>query len=245
MVVALFKSERGSVTEAQSSAVTLVQADIGVSSGNIRANTMHLDGGIMRIFGTILLLMAVLPAISYAESAYVTDRLVVSIREGQGNEYPAIKSVASGTKLEVLQRLGGFALVRDTDNKEGWIAERYLIDTPPAHIRLESVRKDLKKSNIDLANLTQQLKKVKESAKRDTQRLLELESQVKPTGGSKAVVAGDNTENRISAGLWGNFRFDLIWLAISFAMLITGFLAGVIWLRELNRKKMGGMYLRI
>lgn len=241
MVVALFKSERGPVTEAQSSAVTLVQADIGVSSGNMRANTMHLDGGIMRIFGTILLLMAALPAISYAESAYVTDRLVVSIREGQGNEYPAIKSVASGAKLEVLQRLGGFALVRDTDNKEGWIAERYLIDSPPAHLQLESVRKNLKKSNIDLANLTQQLK----TAKRDTQRLLELESQVKPTGGSKAVMAGDNTENRISAGLWGNFRFDLIWLAISFAMLITGFLAGVIWLRELNRKKMGGMYLRI
>ncbi len=199
----------------------------------------------MRIFGTILLLVAALPAISYAESAYVTDRLVVSIREGQGNEYPAIKSVASGAKLEVLQRLGGFALVRDTDNKEGWIAERYLVDSPPAHLQLKSVRRDLKKSNTDLANLTQQLKTAKKSAKRDTQRLLELESKVETAGGNKAVVAGDNPENRSSTGLWSNFRFDLIWLAISFAMLITGFLAGVIWLRELNRKKMGGMYLRI
>ncbi len=36
-----------------------------------------------------------------------------------------------------------------------------------------------------------------------------------------------------------------LWLGISFAMLIIGFAAGVIWLREVNRKKLGGMYLRI
>ncbi len=35
------------------------------------------------------------------------------------------------------------------------------------------------------------------------------------------------------------------WLALSFAMLILGFVAGVVWLRERNRKKLGGMYLRI
>lgn len=35
------------------------------------------------------------------------------------------------------------------------------------------------------------------------------------------------------------------WLALSFAMLIIGFIAGVVWLRERNRRKLGGMYLRI
>ena len=35
------------------------------------------------------------------------------------------------------------------------------------------------------------------------------------------------------------------WLALSFAMLILGFVAGIVWLRERNRKKLGGMYLRI
>ncbi len=38
---------------------------------------------------------------------------------------------------------------------------------------------------------------------------------------------------------------DFLWLGISFAMLIIGFAAGVIWLREVNRKRLGGMYLRI
>lgn len=34
-------------------------------------------------------------------------------------------------------------------------------------------------------------------------------------------------------------------VALSFAMLVLGFVAGAVWLRERNRKKLGGMYLRI
>ena len=39
--------------------------------------------------------------------------------------------------------------------------------------------------------------------------------------------------------------FSYGWLALSFAMLILGFVSGIVWLRERNRKKLGGMYLRI
>ncbi|MFQ5754761.1 MAG: TIGR04211 family SH3 domain-containing protein [Acidiferrobacterales bacterium] len=38
---------------------------------------------------------------------------------------------------------------------------------------------------------------------------------------------------------------DLLWLGISFAMLVMGFVVGAIWLRERHRRRLGGMYLRI
>jgi len=38
---------------------------------------------------------------------------------------------------------------------------------------------------------------------------------------------------------------DFVWLGISFAMLVIGFAVGVVWLRERNRRRLGGMYLRI
>ncbi len=38
---------------------------------------------------------------------------------------------------------------------------------------------------------------------------------------------------------------DFLWLGVSFAMLLVGFGLGAIWLRERNRRKLGGMYLRI
>ncbi|GMQ90045.1 MAG: hypothetical protein BMS9Abin10_0389 [Gammaproteobacteria bacterium] len=38
---------------------------------------------------------------------------------------------------------------------------------------------------------------------------------------------------------------DFVWLGISFAMLVIGFAVGAVWLRERNRRRLGGMYLRI
>jgi SH3 domain protein len=38
---------------------------------------------------------------------------------------------------------------------------------------------------------------------------------------------------------------DFLWLGVSFAMLLVGFGLGAMWLRERNRRKLGGMYLRI
>lgn len=38
---------------------------------------------------------------------------------------------------------------------------------------------------------------------------------------------------------------DLRWVVVSFAMLLIGFGVGVWWLRERNRKKLGGMHLRV
>jgi SH3 domain protein len=40
-------------------------------------------------------------------------------------------------------------------------------------------------------------------------------------------------------------RLDFLWLGVSFAMLLVGFGLGAVWLRERNRRKLGGMYLRI
>lgn len=47
---------------------------------------------------------------------------------------------------------------------------------------------------------------------------------------------------RIVAAMAG---LDFLWLGVSFAMLLVGFGLGAIWLRERNRRKLGGMYLRI
>jgi len=39
--------------------------------------------------------------------------------------------------------------------------------------------------------------------------------------------------------------FSFIWLGIAFAMLVVGFIGGIIWVKESIRRRMGGMYLRV
>ena len=211
----------------------------------------------MRVSIVFLLWMALLPPLVQAETAYITDKLFVSIRDGQGNESPAVKSVATGTKLEVLQRLAGFALVREPGGAEGWIAERYLVDTAPGKATLNITLDKLKLANNELTTLKQRLAESGKMAREEKARASALAQKLQRIGASSKnnAESGDNRANaEISGAAQGpaqdatmpsGFNFSWLWLLISFAMLVTGFIAGVIWLRELNRKKMGGMYLRI
>jgi SH3 domain protein len=211
----------------------------------------------MRFSIVFLLCVALLPSIVQAETAYVTDRLFVSLREGQGNEFPAVKSVATGTRLEVLQRLGGFALVREAGGAEGWIAERYLIDKIPGKADLDVARNKLRLATSEVASLKQKLAESSSTAREEKARASALTLQLQSMGAAVEENAGSGDKN-IATGVAGTaetpvqasgmrpgFYFSWLWFLIAFAMLITGFVMGVIWLRELNRKKMGGMYLRI
>ncbi len=211
----------------------------------------------MRVSMVFLLWMALLPSLVQAETAYITDRLFVSIRDGQGKEFPAVKSVATGTELEVVQRLGGFALVREPGGAEGWIAERYLVDVAPGKAKLDITLNKLKLANVELTTLKQKLAASRKTAREEKARARALVKKLQNMGDSPE----DNTESSDNIARTGapaltegpsrvapmpsGFYFSWLWLLIAFAMLIIGFIAGVIWLRELNRKKMGGMYLRI
>ena len=60
------------------------------------------------------------------------------------------------------------------------------------------------------------------------------EAQLKNPGAGAAPAKPD-----------AEYELDYLWLAIAFAMLIAGFIAGIVWYRESIRRRMGGMYLRI
>lgn len=206
----------------------------------------------MRIAMVFLLWMALLPSVVQAETAFITDKLFVSIREGQGNEFPAVKSIATGTELEVLQRLGGFALVREPGGAEGWIAERYLVDIAPGKTQLDVTRNELQLANSELSKLKKQLGDSSKKTQQANDRASALEKKLKEMGTSSEnstespeEVAETTDETGRHEPARTGFYFNWLWLLIAFAMLVTGFIAGVVWLRELNRKKMGGMYLRI
>jgi SH3 domain protein len=212
----------------------------------------------MRIAAIFFALFAITPAVTMAETAYITDKLYVGLREGQGNEYPVMKSIVTGTAVEVLQRGNGFTLVRETGGAEGWIADRYLVDAAPVKASPDVSSAQLAKIQADLDQARKQLALSQQSAREQTKRAGTLEQKLKSleqakaaeTEAAEATAATDamsepdipaQSDGVVAAG----FHFHWLWFLIAFAMLVTGFVSGIFWLREVNRKKMGGMYLRI
>lgn len=126
-----------------------------------------------RLFTTLLLTFAAISASIAANYNYVSDQLVITLRTGQGNTYQILKTLPTGTRLEVLETTEtGYSRVRTNDGTEGWVRSQYLIDKPTAAMQLEHTSRQLeqlKEQNDKLRDTLSQVQKERAdlSAERD------------------------------------------------------------------------------
>ncbi|MGW8247281.1 MAG: TIGR04211 family SH3 domain-containing protein [Acidiferrobacterales bacterium] len=188
----------------------------------------------------ILLFLFGLPALG--DTVYIKERLTAAIRADQLPDSAVVGRVQTGTGLELLEQGGDFTKVRTTDGVEGWVANSFITRDKPAAMRILAAETRLKAAQAE----NNQLKK----------QVASLEQKLKAAEASAAAVPPPQSEVKQSAGPVSgpapeeNTRTamnvpDLLWLAISFAMLVTGFIGGVVWLRERTRRKLGGMHIRV
>lgn len=115
----------------------------------------------------IVFLLAALfiPAIVAAETVYVSDQLVVTLRRGNSTEYKILKTLRTGTPMEVLERTEGdnYVKVRLENGEEGYVLGQYLTAETPKTIiisRLENqlgkIREQLAQAKAKLAESSQE-----------------------------------------------------------------------------------------
>lgn len=106
-----------------------------------------------------------IPAIVAAETAYVSDQLVVTLRRGNSTEYKILKTLRTGTSMEVLERTEGdnYVKVRLENGEEGYVLGQYLTAETPKTIiisRLENqlgkIREQLAQAKAKLAESSQE-----------------------------------------------------------------------------------------
>lgn len=207
----------------------------------------------MRKIVLLILLLAAAPLTSQAETVYVTDKFYINIYTEQSKDSPVIKTIGSGAALEVLERTEEYVLVRDRPGNEGWIETRFLSTTPSAQLRLNDAVAQLEKNQRQLAVIKRKLNDSEAKLSRVSvrARVWEKKATEAAAGQNKAgsriggpagarQAPADKTDGQGDEPASGL----LLWL-VSFAMLVIGFIGGVLWLREINRRRLGGMHLRI
>jgi SH3 domain protein len=125
----------------------------------------------------IVLLFAILlvPTMAAAETAYVSDQLVITFRGGKGTEHKVLKTLTSGTTLEVLERAAGdnYVKVRLNSGEEGYVLGQYLTDKTPKPIIISRLEKQVEKIQEQLAQA-----KAKEAASgQELNAVLEKQNQ--------------------------------------------------------------------
>lgn len=130
---------------------------------------------IKRNFGLILslivlgfILIMTSPVFVYAGTQYVSDKLIITMRSGAGGDYRIVKTLKTGTPVDVLEEAGDYYRVKTQDGKEGWALKRYITAETPKPIiiaglkrKIEKLKGELEKLNMERAALKKEIQSEK------------------------------------------------------------------------------------
>lgn len=138
-----------------------------------------------------------------AEKRYVTDRILLGIHTEADEASTLIKSVPSGTELEVLDTSVGFIQIKLEDGTEGWVSSGFVMEQTPATRKYdvlahqyEQTTQELDKIKIDYAKKDRELEIRRDQLSNATTTIREMK---KRKGGT--VVVDPETEKKLSESL--------------------------------------------
>ena len=105
----------------------------------------------------LTLSLLLISVIAQAETRYVVDELVITLRTGQSTEYQIISTLPSGTKLELLETGDTYSRVRAPDGKEGWVLNQYISKNPTARMQLAEAQSRVSSLESENARLKSEL----------------------------------------------------------------------------------------
>jgi SH3 domain protein len=114
---------------------------------------------------------------------YVTDKLILGMKDNPEGKGKNLKLLRSGTKLEVLERQGPFSKVRTPEGLVGWAKTTFMVKDKPAILQLDILKDENKELRKEIERLKKSRQGTKEPEKvievqadpEQKQRLLELE----------------------------------------------------------------------
>ena len=133
-----------------------------------------------------------------AETKYITNELEIGLHEEKNLDSPIIKTLPSGTALELVKREDNVSFVRDSKGANGWIDNSYLTSSDPTGGQLGSSQKkiaslenqlDIAQKKIaglqkkapdsaELANLKQEKAEVEAQLKSEKLKAGQLEAEI-------------------------------------------------------------------
>lgn len=131
-----------------------------------------------------------------AETQYVSDELIITMREGMGSEYKIIKMLKTGTALEIIEESEPYLKVRTESGSEGWVLKQYVTEETPKPVIIADLEKRIDRLNAEI----EQYNKDKESLQNEL-NTIRSDYDKKIRGLNQNVSAIKGKENQTSRDL--------------------------------------------
>lgn len=112
---------------------------------------------IFTVFALVIIFSTVIAAPAAADTRYVGDQLVITLRQGKSTKHKIMKTLKTGTPMEILEEDPTYFKVRISDGTEGYVLRQYISSELPKALRI----KELEIKNSGLQNKIGELEKAK------------------------------------------------------------------------------------
>jgi len=139
-----------------------------------------------------------------AEKRYVTDRILLGIHTEADETSTLIKSVPSGTELEVLDTTEGFIEIKLEDGTEGWVSSGFVMKETPATRKYDVLAHQYEQTTQELDKLKVDYEKNKRELQVRRDQVSNAKTTIRDLKKRKAggvVVVDPETETKLIASL--------------------------------------------
>ncbi len=103
----------------------------------------------------LFLLTLILASPVAAETRYISDHLIVTVRDNTSRNHQVLETLETGTAVEVLGVEGNFFHVRTEKGTEGYISAQYVTKQIPKATQIANLKKQLSSLQNELASYQQ------------------------------------------------------------------------------------------
>ena len=91
---------------------------------------IRLIGYTMIVIGIVCLIAGYTSPVS-ADTGYVSDMLLLTVREGPGNNFKVLKTLKSSDPVEIIEKQDNYYKIKTSDGIIGWVEQQYITNTVP------------------------------------------------------------------------------------------------------------------
>ncbi len=89
----------------------------------------------------------------FAETRYVSDRLIISVRDGQNQDAAVLGYLETATPVDILEEKEDLLRIRTENGIEGWVQAKYIVSEKPKAIIIENLKNDIMALNKEVETL--------------------------------------------------------------------------------------------
>lgn len=186
-------------------------------------------------------MLALLPLLAAADTAYVTDTLQLGLHQAQDTSDRPFRSLDSGQEMEVLSRTRYYAHVQLPDGTQGYVKAGFLVDAKPAKLIVAETQAEVDRLSRELEESRQAFAAPAATIDALKQQVADLQARLDTSEANATELGAENSSLRNRQSQYKN-SMPLQWVAGAVgACLAAGFLLGLWWVDYRSRKRHGGI----